>query len=125
MNSRSRPKRIVLLTASLYLSVTHLWAHAKLDHAEPAVDSTAKQSPAEVHLTFTEKVEAGFCRVQVFDASGQEVDQKDLHANAKNTSELIVSLPASLAAGTYKVVWRAVAADTHVTKGEYAFRIQP
>ena len=125
MNSRFRPKRIVLLTASLCLSVTHLWAHAKLDHAEPAADSTAKQPPAEVHLTFSEKVEASFCRVQVFDASGQEVDKKDLHANAKNASELIVSLPVSLAAGTYKVVWRAVAADTHVTKGEYTFRIQP
>lgn len=122
-----RPVRaeLLLLAATLCLSATQAWAHAKLDHAEPAIDSTAKQPPTEVHLIFSEKVEANFCRVQVFDASGQEVDQKDLHADTKNASELVVSLPASLASGTYKVVWRAVAADTHVTKGEYTFRVQP
>jgi methionine-rich copper-binding protein CopC len=118
-------RKASLLAAILCLSATQVWAHAKLDHAEPAVDGAVKQSPTEVRLTFSEGVEVSFCRVQVLDAAGQQVDKKDVHSDPKKPRELIVSLPASLGAGAYKVIWRAVAADTHVTNGEFTFRIEP
>ena len=125
MNLRSTFRKAALLAAIFCASGAQAWAHANLDHAEPAADGVVKQSPTEVRLNFSEKLEVGFCQVQVLDASGQEIDKKDLHANPKDGKELSVSLPASLAAGTYKVVWRVAAADTHVTKGEYSFRVQP
>ena len=59
------------------------------------------------------------------EAAGQQVDKKDVHGDPKKPRELIVSLPASLGAGAYKVIWRAVAADTHVTNGEFTFRVAP
>jgi methionine-rich copper-binding protein CopC len=36
----------------------------------------------------------------------------------------MVSLPA-LKAGKYKVVWRVVSVDTHVTSGTFGFEIVP
>lgn len=118
--------KVMVLAATIGLAAaTHSWAHAFLDHAEPAVGSTAKQPPGEVWLAFTEKLEASFSRVQVFDASGKEVDKKDVRADPRNPRRLGVSLPAALGAGEYKVVWRAVAEDTHVTQGDFTFRVQP
>jgi methionine-rich copper-binding protein CopC len=35
-----------------------------------------------------------------------------------------VSLP-SLPPGSYKVVWRILSVDTHVSEGNFAFRITP
>ena len=128
--NNTRPSRFLCkaaaLTATIGLAVvTHTWAHAFLDHSEPAVGSTAKQAPGEVWLAFTEKLETSFSRIQVFDASGKEVDKKDVRADAKDAHRLGVSLPTPLGAGVYKVVWRAVAQDTHVTQGDFTFRVQP
>ena len=84
-----------------------------------------KESPKEVKLTFTEEVEPAFSKMQVFDAAGKQVDEKNVHTDPKNGRGLIVSLPGSLGAGTYKVVWRAVSKDTHVTQGDFTFVKEP
>ena len=120
------PFKSLLLAGIVSLAaVSYARAHAAIEHAEPALGGTVKQSPAEVRLSFSEAVEAKFCRLAVFDASGKEVDNKDVHADPKNARQLSVSLLAALGAGEYKVVWRAVAVDTHVTKGEFTFRVKP
>ena len=118
--------RVVALTALVSLAtMTHAWAHAFLDHTDPLVGGAVKQSPAEVRLWYTQGLEPAFSRVQVFDAAGKEVDKRDIHLDPKNNHLLIVSLPAGLGAGTYKVVWRVVSVDTHATEGAFKFRVEP
>ena len=63
--------------------------------------------------------------MQVFDAAGREVDKKDVRLDPGNNHLLIVSLPATLGAGTYKVAWRVVSVDTHPTEGAFKFRVEP
>ena len=75
--------------------------------------------------SFSEALEAKFCRVQVFDAADKEVDKQDVHADRKNPRQVGVSPPVPLETGVYKVVWRAVAADTPVTQGSFTFRVEP
>ncbi len=53
------------------------------------------------------------------------MDKKDVHIDPKNNHLLLVSLPAGLGAGTYKVVWRVVSVDTHPTEGAFKFRVEP
>jgi methionine-rich copper-binding protein CopC len=118
-------KTLVLLGLVAVATATQVRAHAFIDHTDPLVGSTVKQPPAEVNLWFTEGLEAGFSHVKVYDASGKEVDKKDVHFDAKNPRHLSVSLPKSLAAGTYKVVWHAVSVDTHVTDGDFNFTVKP
>ncbi len=114
------------LTALLSLTtMTCGWAHAFIDHTDPVVGGAVKQAPADVRLWYTQGLEPAFSRVQVFDAAGQEVDKKDVHLDAKNNHLLIVSLPAGLGAGTYKVVWRVVSVDTHTTEGSFKFQVEP
>ena len=99
-----------------------LEAHAFLERAEPAVGSTVQTSPSEVRVLFTENIEPALSTVQVFDASGKEVDKHDVHLDRSNHALLHVSLP-PLEAGSYKVVWRVVSVDTHVTNGSFNFRV--
>jgi methionine-rich copper-binding protein CopC len=99
-----------------------LEAHAFLERAEPAVGSTVQRSPSEVRVLFTEKIEPALSTVQVFDVSGKEVDRRDMHLDRSNHALLHVSLP-QLEAGTYKVVWRVVSVDTHVTNGSFSFQV--
>ena len=108
-----------------FTAVAHARAHAFLDRTDPVVGSTNRQGPSEVRLWYTQGLEPAFSRVQVFDATGNEVDKKDVHLDPKNNHLLVVSLPAGLGAGTYKVVWRVVSVDTHPTEGAFTFRVAP
>ena len=97
-------------------------AHAFIDHADPAAGSKVPKSPNEVRIWFTEEIEAAFSSIKVLDGSGKQIDKGDTHADPANRALLHLSLP-PLKAGTYKVVWRAVSLDTHVTKGDFTFQV--
>ena len=107
-----------------FTGINHAHAHAFIDHTDPLVGSTIKQAPAQVRLWYTQGLEPTFSRVQVFDAAGKEIDKRDIHLDPKNNHLLIVSLPTGLGAGTYKVAWRVVSVDTHVTEGTFKFQVQ-
>ena len=98
-------------------------AHAFLDHAEPKVGSTQAEPPPQMKIWFTEELEGAFSKIQVFDAGGNEVDQKDVKIDPTNKAVMTVSLP-KLRPGTYKVKWSAVAVDTHHTTGTFTFTIK-
>ena len=118
-------RALALTTLVSLAAMSHLWAHAFIDRTEPLVGGTVKPSPAEVRLWYTQGLEPAFSRVQVYDAAGKEVDKKDVHLDPKDNHLLIVSLPAGLVAGTYKVFWRVVSVDTHTTEGAFKFRVEP
>ena len=99
-------------------------AHAFLDRAEPAVGSQVRITPAQVKVWFSEKLEPALSQLQAFDATGQEVDRRDMHADPADAAVLGVSLPA-LKPGKYKVVWRVLSMDGHTTRGTFGFEIVP
>jgi hypothetical protein len=115
-------KRVALSILFVLVGLTQLEAHAFLKCAEPAVGSTVQTSPGEIRIWFTESIEAAFSSLQVFNDSGKEVDRHDVHVDSSDRALLRVSLP-PVAAGTYKVVWRVVSVDTHVTNGSFTFRV--
>jgi methionine-rich copper-binding protein CopC len=99
-------------------------AHAFLTRASPAVGSTIRSAPSEITLRFTENVEPAFSTVQVTGPHGDRVDGGDLHVDSKEPAVLRASLK-PLAPGTYKVAWRAVSVDTHITNGDFTFTVAP
>jgi copper resistance protein C len=96
-------------------------AHAFLDHAAPAVGSEVHGSPAEVKVWFSQDLEPAFSSVSVTDEQNGQVDRKDKRVEG---SVLRVSLP-PLPAGTYRVHWRVLSVDTHVTQGDFTFKVVP
>jgi len=119
-----RTHRLLLTLAFLLLGIAFADAHAFLDHAEPKVGSKIPAAPTQVKVWFTQKLVVAFSQLQVFDASGNEVDKHDKKVDPSDQALLIVSVP-PLKPGKYKVVWRAASVDTHVTNGDFSFEIAP
>ena len=115
--------RAAVLLAALALPSAVL-AHAFLDRAVPAVGSTVHGQPAEVRLRFSQPLEPAFSTVKVLDAAGKQVDRRDKGLGAGDASVMKVSLP-RLAPGVYRVVWRVLSVDTHVTEGDFTFEVAP
>jgi methionine-rich copper-binding protein CopC len=116
-------KNVILgLLLIVVAGLARLEAHAFLERAEPAVGSSVQTSPAEVRICFTENIEPALSTVQVFTADGKEIDKRDVHLDRSNQAIIHVSLPL-LQPGIYKVVWRVVSVDTHVTNGNFTFRV--
>jgi methionine-rich copper-binding protein CopC len=109
-----------LLTAA---SISPAIAHAFPDHSVPAVGGMLAQSPAEIRIWFTQKLEPSFSNIEVLDAGGTRVDQNDSKVEAQDPTLLRVSVRL-LAAGTYKVVWHVVSVDTHATEGSFSFTVR-
>jgi copper resistance protein C len=121
MNSLCRILSFCLL---VLLPATRANAHAFLEHSDPPVGGKLHSAPAAVRIWFTEAIEPAFSSIQVVDATRKQLDKKDAHTDPSNRSLLDVSLP-RLGPGTYKVIWRVVSVDTHLTKGDFTFRILP
>ena len=98
-------------------------AHAFLDRASPAVGSTVHTAPSEVRIQFTEQLEPAYSTAHVEDASGATVSTA-AHVDANERSVLIVPLGA-LKPGRYKVIWKVLSVDTHVTNGSFNFTVAP
>ena len=117
--------RILCCCLLLVLPSARLSAHAFLEHSDPPVGGKVHSAPAAVRIWFTEAIEPVFSSIQVLDARGKQVDKKDTHSDRSNRSLLQVSLLPRLEPGIYKVVWRVVAVDTHVTSGDFRFQVAP
>jgi methionine-rich copper-binding protein CopC len=114
--------KLLLTACTLLLLIQVSLAHAFVDHTEPAVGSQIHGAPTQVKIWFTEKLEPALSKIQVFDISGQEIDKRDVKLDQSNAALMTVSLLA-LKPGKYKVMWRAVSVDTHVTTGNFMFEL--
>jgi methionine-rich copper-binding protein CopC len=97
-------------------------AHAFIDHAEPPVGSTVHAPPARVEVWFSEDLEPAFSTLKVVDAAGGQVDRKDKAVPEGDKRRMAVSLK-PLPPGKYRVVWRALSVDSHVTEGDFTFEV--
>ena len=114
----------VLVILAAYWYSTAIFAHGMLERATPAAGSTVHGSPAEVKLLFSQALEPAFSTLRVLDASGKQVDRQDQTVDAADARELRVSLQ-PLAPGAYRVIWRVLSRDGHVTQGELSFTVAP
>ena len=116
--------RSFLLAAAACCAAPAAFAHAYMDRTVPEAGSTVHGAPAEVKLWFSHALEPAFSTVRVVDKEGKQVDRKDKLVDPGEAKLLKVSLP-PLPAGRYRVVWRVLSADGHVTRGEFGFDVAP
>jgi hypothetical protein len=111
----------VALTA-LLLGTGVAWSHAFLERAEPRVGSTVKAAPSQVRVWFSEALEPAFSTLEVVNERGERVDRGPAQVDAASRALLLVPLK-PLGPGTYRVRWRVLSVDTHVTEGDFTFRV--
>ena len=98
-------------------------AHAFLIRASPAVGSTVHTLPTEVRIQYSEPLEPAYSTAHVEDAGGATVSTA-AHVDPNEKSVLIVPLNV-LKPGRYKVIWKVLSVDTHVTNGSFTFTVAP
>ena len=112
----------VALTA-LLLGAGVAWSHAFLERAEPRVGSTVKSAPSLVRAWFTQELEPAFSTLEVVNEKGERVDRGPAQVDTSSRALLQVPLK-PLGPGTYRVKWRVLSVDTHVTEGDFTFRVE-
>jgi len=99
-------------------------AHAMLERADPAVGSTVHTAPAAVSLRFSEPVEPALSNISVACSDGTAIALAAPTASEHGTI-LRSALRGVITPGVYRVHWRVVSVDTHVTQGDFSFRVTP
>jgi copper resistance protein C len=120
---RNTTMAIVSLVAGSVVA-TAAYAHPKLVKSDPAADAVVSAAPKELRLSFNEELVPKFSSADVKDQKGQKVEVGTAAADPIDKKQLVVPLAKPLAAGTYKVEWHAVAADTHRVQGSYSFTVK-
>ena len=103
---------------------TAAFAHPKLVKSDPAADAVVSVSLKELRLSFNEELVPKFSSADVKDQKGQKVKTGTAAADPTDKKQLVVPLSKPLAAGSYKVEWHAVGADTHRVQGSYSFTVK-
>jgi methionine-rich copper-binding protein CopC len=113
----------MLVTAILVSVVGTATAHSAFGRAEPRPGSRLRTPPAEVKVWFTERLEPAFSTLRVENEAGRRVDRADGHVDDADRTLIRTGL-SPLAPGTYRVVWRVLSIDSHLTEGAFTFRIE-
>lgn len=98
-------------------------AHANLETSDPAPNAIVPEAPAAVTMTFTEPLERGYTRADLYDEDGNLIEGTSVEAGTTDNS-MVLALPADLPNGTYSVLWRTLStADGHTAQNYFAFTI--
>lgn len=112
---------LVAATGAFLAGATPASAHAALTGSDPKQGAVVDKAPAQVKLTFSEKVAMSDGSVRVLDPSGKRADTNkttDLGANTYG-----VKLRPGLPDGTFTVAYQVVSADSHPVAGAFTFSI--
>lgn len=99
-------------------------AHAMLERSSPMVGSTVHAAPAAISLRFGEAIEPALCSMSVTRSDGAAV-QLAAPTVTEHGTVLVARVRSAMGPGLYRVRWRVVSVDTHVTQGDFSFRIAP
>ena len=91
-------------------------AHAQLLQSDPGPNALLDAVPSTVSLLFTEPVTPAGAGIKVFSPSGAQVASRVVVRGY-----LLSATVNSAETGTYVVSWQVLAADTHPSRGSFAF----
>lgn len=116
-----------ILTACVFSAATlaapFAIAHAKLTASSPAAGAVLEAGPADILLTFNEKIEQAFSTVTLTNSQGKAVATDKAKVDATNPAVVRVHTN-GLAAGTYTVKWAVAGHDGHRRTGTFSFSVK-
>lgn len=98
-------------------------AHAKLTSSNPTPGAVLEAAPAEITLTFNEKIEQAFSTVTLTFTDGKVVETEKAKVDAANPAIVRVQTK-GLSAGTYTVKWAVAGHDGHRRTGTFSFSVK-
>lgn len=107
----------VLLSGAVFL-------HTRLVKAEPGIDATVTQAPAEVRLWFSDRTEAALTSASIMKEDHSPVATVRMK-ETDDTLSVAGPVPVTLEPGRYMVMWKTASKDGHVVRGTYYFTFDP
>lgn len=119
-------KLSVLLIVLLIATATLAQAHALLVSSTPANNAVLRSSPKQVVLRFDARIEKPLTKVTLYEGKHNSVKLPGAANGYTGGSpdRLIIPLP-DLKPGSYRLEYRVMASDGHLTPGLVRFRIAP
>lgn len=108
---------LVILIAGMALP---LWGHAVLMESKPKANSTVKGPDVAIWLRYNVRVDGHRSRLQLIAPDGSTIAVLEPKQFAPDTLE---SQATGLKPGPYKLQWRALASDGHMSRGELSFSV--
>ena len=100
-------------------------AHAFLERAMPRVGARIAASPPEVRMWFSEALVGAFSRATITGPADAPLAEPAARLDRGDHRQLILPIAGRLAPGPYRVQWRVVSIDSHVTQGDFTFVVKP
>jgi len=109
---------IVLLVAA-----PSVFAHAAFLGSDPVPGQRVERSPTQIAMRFTEAINRRLSTAALYDAvSGKRVR---VDVGAPSARQLVLTSPARLDRGSYRVEWHSVSADDgHALEGSFSFGVR-
>lgn len=120
-----RARLLLLAVAAVLVAVTAVplaLAHTSVKSYSPKRDSSVSRSLRTVSVTFKAPIRSGTLRV--VGPGGKTVSVGKGGRDPRKISRLLVELRGGLKAGRYRARWTAKAADGHVQKSSWGFRLR-
>ena len=115
------PSICFLLLLTLLAGIAQpLWAHAVLMQSKPAGNSTVKGPDIPIWLRFNVRVDGKRSRLTLVSANGVTIEVPAPKQTAPDTLESRVT---GVKPGNYKLQWRVLASDGHISNGEVDFTV--
>jgi copper transport protein len=113
---------ISLFVFTLLLGIPQLaGAHAGLLESVPPANAELDQPPAQIALTFNERLEDGVFWIRVMDTNKKQVTTNKAQINQERT-KLTLDLP-NLGQGNYLVSYHVISSDGHPVDSTYLFAV--
>lgn len=110
----------LLLALSLILLPRSAVAHEGLQSSIPARDAVLQAVPTALRLTFTNRPDLRFTRVQLRGPTGQDIA---LEQTMLDSATVVAPIRGPLSPGIYTVAWQVAGADGHPVRGQFSFTI--
>ena len=97
------------------------WAHAILRESAPAINSTVQGPDLDISMRFNVRIDGSRSRVLLVAPDGTSSALK-LVAQAK--PDILQTRAVGLKPGAYKLQWKVLASDGHMSNGEIPFTVK-
>lgn len=114
---------IVLGSVSGVVAASETAPHLDLVKSSPAEDAVLDRAPTEIRLFFSQEPQAAGTSLRLMATDSARVATGDAEPSAEDPTVFAAPVTGAMPDGSYTVVWRAMAKDGHVVRGEFGFTV--
>lgn len=97
------------------------WAHAILRESTPALKSTVQGPDVDITMRFNVRIDGSRSRVLLVAPDGST---STLTLASQSKPDILQTRATGLKPGAYKVQWKVLASDGHMSNGEIPFTVK-